>query len=281
MGDKRAIVVLGMHRSGTSAVTGALSLLGAASPRTLMPAAEDNPKGFWESQPLMLLHDRLLAAGGSSWRDWRPFNLSTALEAEPNLMDEARACLVDEFEDASLIVLKDPRICRFLPFWSGLLEDVGYRIKIICPLRSPVEVATSLAARNDMGLEEGGRLWLRHVLEAERASRGLPRHFVHWRSFLGGWRDQVRQIEAKLALGLHLNQLHQPSPVDDFLSPELVRQTTSEIDLHPWTTHAWHCLSGLVTFSDDPAIQDRLDDLRWMFDEACALFPERRSEAVP
>lgn len=273
MGEKRAIVVLGMHRSGTSSVTGALSLLGAASPRTLMPAAEDNPKGFWESQPLMLLHDRLLAAGGSSWRDWRPFNLSAALEAEPTLMGQARACLVDEFQEASLIVLKDPRICRFLPFWSRLLEDAGYHTMVVCPLRPPVDVANSLAFRNDMGLEEGGRLWLRHVLDAERSSRDLPRYFVNWQVFLSGWRDQVRQIDAKLGLGLELDNLDQPSPVDEFLSPELVRQTTSGIDLHPWTTHAWDCLCGLVNFSDDSAIQDRLDELRWKFDEACSLFP--------
>lgn len=272
MDDKRAVVVLGMHRSGTSSITGALSLLGAASPRTLMPAAEDNPKGFWESQPLMLLHDRLLAAGGSSWRDWRPFDLSAALEAEPNLVDEARVCLIDEFQNRSLIVLKDPRICRFLPFWSGLLEDVGYRIKVVCPLRSPIEVATSLAARNDMRLEEGGRLWLRHVLDAERSSRHLPRHFVHWRAFLGGWRDQVREIDTKLGLGLELDHIEQPSPVDEFLSPELARQAKSDIDLHPWTAQAWDYLGRLANFHDDAAIQNSLDELRWKFDEACSLF---------
>ena len=70
---KIALVVLGMHRSGTSSVAGALAMLGAAAPRTLMAPGEDNPRGFWESQVLMGVNDRLLAAGGSNWRDWRRF----------------------------------------------------------------------------------------------------------------------------------------------------------------------------------------------------------------
>lgn len=72
-GGKVALVVLGMHRSGTSSVAGALAMLGAAAPRTLMAPGEDNPRGFWESQVLMGVNDRLLAAGGSNWRDWRRF----------------------------------------------------------------------------------------------------------------------------------------------------------------------------------------------------------------
>lgn len=69
---KTALVVLGMHRSGTSSVAGALALLGAAPPRTLMEPGEDNPRGFWESLVLMEVNDSLLAAGASNWRDWRP-----------------------------------------------------------------------------------------------------------------------------------------------------------------------------------------------------------------
>ena len=83
---------------------------------------------------------------------------------------------------------------------------------------------------------EEGRLWLRHVLDAERSSRVLPRHFVHWRAFLGAWRDQVRQIDTKLGLELELDNFDQPSHVDNFLSTERVRQATSDIFIRgPYT----------------------------------------------
>ena len=67
---KTAYVVLGMHRSGTSSVAGALTLLGAAAPRTLMQAAADNPTGFWESEKITEFNDEVLHAAGSSWLDW-------------------------------------------------------------------------------------------------------------------------------------------------------------------------------------------------------------------
>ncbi len=70
---KKAYVVLGMHRSGTSSVAGVLALLGAAAPKSLMGPAADNPKGFWESYAVSELNDRILATGDSNWADWRAF----------------------------------------------------------------------------------------------------------------------------------------------------------------------------------------------------------------
>lgn len=146
--DKIALVVLGMHRSGTSSVAGALSMLGAAAPRTLMAPGEDNPRGFWESLVLMEVNDRLLAAGGSNWRDWRPFYPdASSLEA---FSAGAKERLQEEFHGQSPIVLKDPRICRFLPAWRDVLTAADYRTFVISPIRDPRETAASLTARNSM-----------------------------------------------------------------------------------------------------------------------------------
>ena len=71
MTKKTALIVLGMHRSGTSSVAGALALAGAAAPKHLMPAAADNPKGFWESSAVADFNDRILNREGSNWHDWR------------------------------------------------------------------------------------------------------------------------------------------------------------------------------------------------------------------
>src|SRR5215211_5490090 len=71
---RRAILILGMHRSGTSALGGAVNLLGAAAPKTLMPANAYNLQGYWESAPLVAAHDEMLASAESSWHDWRRFD---------------------------------------------------------------------------------------------------------------------------------------------------------------------------------------------------------------
>ncbi|UQV19489.1 hypothetical protein MU852_06915 [Brevundimonas albigilva] len=184
---RSAIVVLGMHRSGTSSVAGALSMLGAAPPRTLMSPAQDNPRGFWESVVLADFNDRLLTAGGSRWDDPRPFDLA-AVSGVDGFAQEAAHLLRAEFDDQSLIVMKDPRVCRLFPFWGEVLEATGHDVAVVSPLRDPAEVAASLTRRNGFPPRQGLGLWLRHVLDAEAASRGRPRVFLPWSDFLADWR---------------------------------------------------------------------------------------------
>src|SRR5690606_12006176 len=107
--QRQALIILGMHRSGTSALSGTLAKLGAAAPRTLIPANPNNPKGFWESTELMKFHDRLLAAAGSQWNDWDGFD---AGRVDPSILEsvdqELPALLHREFGDAALMLIKDP-----------------------------------------------------------------------------------------------------------------------------------------------------------------------------
>src|SRR5512146_569597 len=71
-GAHTAILVLGMHRSGTSAVARVLNLCGASLGGELLPAKEDNERGFWENRAILALHERFLAEVGSSWHDLAP-----------------------------------------------------------------------------------------------------------------------------------------------------------------------------------------------------------------
>src|ERR1700690_93442 len=66
-----ALVVLGMHRSGTSALTGMLHHLGVALGSRLMAASPDNPRGYWEHSDIVATHERLMAALGWGWDDIR------------------------------------------------------------------------------------------------------------------------------------------------------------------------------------------------------------------
>ena len=68
----RALIVLGMHRSGTSAFSGVLNLLGVDLGAHLLPASNTNQSGYWEHEEIVAVHDRLLMALGSSWDDPSP-----------------------------------------------------------------------------------------------------------------------------------------------------------------------------------------------------------------
>src|SRR5690606_33655492 len=71
---KVAVVVAGMHRSGTSALTRTLGLVGCELPQQVRRPAQDNARGFWESVPVKNLNAQILASAGSSWDDWQAFN---------------------------------------------------------------------------------------------------------------------------------------------------------------------------------------------------------------
>ena len=144
-GAKDAVLVLGMHRSGTSAVAGTLVKLGATPPKSLMVPNSANPRGHWESLALMALNDEILKSAGSSWDDWRTFSASwyTSQIAE-DFSQRAVDELNKEFGNAKLVVIKDPRMCRMVPFWSKVFNDSRYTMRFIIPVRSPLEVSRSL-----------------------------------------------------------------------------------------------------------------------------------------
>src|SRR5262245_12867556 len=121
-----AMLVLGMHRSGTSAVTRFISMLGADLPKNLMRANAFNEKGYWESDEIVAINDNILKAAGSSWDDWkaiRPdwFESSECVFYKQQLLD----ILDNDFSNSSLFVVKDPRICRLVPLWLDVLKRFG------------------------------------------------------------------------------------------------------------------------------------------------------------
>ncbi|VAW15575.1 hypothetical protein MNBD_ALPHA12-1015, partial [hydrothermal vent metagenome] len=74
--QRTCILVLGMHRSGTSALTRVLSLAGATLPKRLLGSSDDsNPTGHWEPNILIEYHDKMLAELDSCWHDWRALNM--------------------------------------------------------------------------------------------------------------------------------------------------------------------------------------------------------------
>ena len=139
--SRTALIVLGMHRSGTSLLTRVLSLMGADLPETLIGPSPNNPTGYWESRALRDFNDRLLELTGSRWDDWRA--LPEGWERSPNVAEfaeEAAGLLDSEFGSSRFLVLKDPRVSRLMPFWatvllSSVIED-DPSLKIAPPNRA-------------------------------------------------------------------------------------------------------------------------------------------------
>jgi hypothetical protein len=174
----KLLFVLGTHRSGTSALTGLLKELGAGLPTDLMPPEPENPKGYWESVSIASANDQLLSTYGSSWRmntvlplDWT--DLPPAIEWRQQLLDS----LQQSSGSADFVVIKDPRFCNLIRGLSYWLEDSSIDFSFALLIRHPFEVVKSLLSRQNFPIkkDESFFLWIKSVLESERATRSFSR----------------------------------------------------------------------------------------------------------
>lgn len=271
----RCILVLGMHRSGTSALAGVLTHLGATQPNTLMEPHASNPKGFFESVRVRDFNDALLAAAGSNWKDWRPIPQDWFSSAEAQALQEA-ACAVldDEYGTSKLFALKDPRICRLLPFWRTVLEKRGTTLLPLLTHRNPKEVAGSLADRYNFHPSFTHLLWLRHLLAAEAASRGLKRHFTSYDLLLNDVAAETKKIARSFDLPLPDDQaVHE---MGDFLSSDLRNHRASaepqDNALAPWYHKSLAIFEHWARAGSVAHEQKILDFIRVEFDSTVPVF---------
>ena len=206
---RRAILVLGMHRSGTSAATRVVNLLGARLGDQLMPPAENNNEtGFWEHEGVVRIDNALLTALGREWHDLRPLPEGWV---QGDAAKAARAALVEtlgeQFHGEALWAVKDPRMCLLLPLWLDVLRELDVEPCILLVVRHPAEVAQSLQTRDGLPLPQSLWLWLRYTVAAEYATRGLPRAVVSYPSLLEDWRGAMMRAAATM-------RIDWPNPMD-------------------------------------------------------------------
>ena len=167
------VLVLGMHRSGTSAATRLVNLVGVPSciDGDLPATTDDNPRGYWESVSLTAFNDRLLAALGCDWSC--PPLLGAGWEANPALagLRAEAATLFPEVIPTEQWVWKDPRNCITFDFWVAALD---VRPVIVLVDRNPLEVAASLGTRDGFGRVYALALWERYLRRCLESIAGLP-----------------------------------------------------------------------------------------------------------
>ncbi|MFD1952438.1 sulfotransferase family protein [Sphingomonas arantia] len=257
------VFVLGMGRCGTSALTQVLALCGARLPDDLLGANVGNPRGHFEPAEALALNNGFLAQFGLTWFD-PTLRLQRDTTLDPALgeafIGQIEAFLQDN-ADRPLLVIKEPRIAGLAEYWFEAARRGGWTIKVIVPVRHPVEVARSLAARDGIGEDFSFALWLKYTMLAEEASRSVPRVFVDYAHLLADWKREVGRI-AK-ALDIRLDR-RRTKAVAAFLGDDMrhhVADADEPIDnglvamFHDWL------IAACEDKAPDPGEVDRMRDI--------------------
>lgn len=175
------IFVLGMHRSGTSALTRCLNLLGMDLGSHLLSPEKMNAKGFWEHADVVRINDTLLHSYGTYWHSLDPLPSGWLQgEAAAVAREEIRALVKRDFANVPLWGIKDPRMCRLAPLWLEVLQEMQVPTTAVFMTRSPLEVAGSLERTHGLNTSFGVASWMQHLAEAEIATRKIARTMVDY-----------------------------------------------------------------------------------------------------
>jgi hypothetical protein len=236
-------------------------------------------RGYFESAPLGDAHDALLESAGSRWHDWRQFDArwfcSTAAEEH---RQRIKGLLVSEYGDRPLIFIKDPRICRFVPFMSAILAELNISPVAILPIRNPLEVAYSLKRRDSFLLPKSILLWLRHMLDAEFHSRQMRRCFVPYEECLLDWQYYLDGASKRIGVVWPNAAEISNVAIGEFLSPDLRHEKVSfdemknHPDVFPLAVETYNALTKIAAEGESQEILDQLDLIRTKFDEGCQIF---------
>lgn len=164
--NRKLVVVLGMHRSGTSAISRGLKVVGVGLGDKLMPPLSGvNDKGFWEDLEIVDLNVEMLATLRS---DWHYLSAITPEDIEnlraKGYIERAVALLEAKLGQSNVYGFKDPRTSKLLPFWMHVFNEMGILPQFILAIRNPLSVVESISKRDKFDPKKSYLSWLDHVL---------------------------------------------------------------------------------------------------------------------
>jgi hypothetical protein len=235
----------------------------------MLPAAGDNPAGFWESQAVVMTNQTLLVELGHNWYDCLRFD---SAQITPDIrhitLEHIETILRDEFGSAPLFVIKDPRMSLLLDVWRPAFNGPA----ALLALRHPAEVAGSLLRRDRCDAEIAFGLWLHYILEAEHQSRVMPRTVISYDRFLRDWRGTM--IRAGQQAKIAWPQDPRSAQEDDtrfvhakfrhhFAAPD--RIAVSKAPLRDWIAETWQVMRAAEDAGFNAGHLRTLDQVRAAF----------------
>ena len=200
------ILVVGMHRSGTSLLAKLLQSLGVALPGDLIPGDIHNPSGYFESAAITDLQEQLLIQLGHWWPSEEGSQPLPKAWLQHPASQACRAALVDVLQrerkhQTGPWAIKDPRTSLLLPLWLRLARQLQLPLRLVLAIRHPAEVVQSLCHRDSetagMTAARAERLWWRHnqaVLQQAGRTPLLVVDYSRWFESASQAAQQLHQL---------------------------------------------------------------------------------------
>jgi hypothetical protein len=258
--DRQTILLIGMHRSGTSVLARLVNLAGAHVGDTdeLIPAGSDNPTGFWERRDVGALHEGFLKENGHSWTHVGSFDLTRIPAASiERCRAGIRSVLADIDTGGQPLLIKDPRLCLLLPLWQTVVGQPYYLFAV----RDPRSVVTSLQVsyRNAFTTHFLFALWQKYIQTALQSLRGQQVLFVSYARVMHDPHSEARRLSRGL-LDLGLIGIREIADAELALIDSKFNRSgantvappvPAQAELHDWLL-AQCAVSGPVTVGDTP-----------------------------
>ncbi len=227
---RRIVVLLGMHRAGTSVTMNVLNALGVPLSDDLMPPTNFNAKGYFESLEISKVHDEILKLFGMLWSSSTithplPANWWRLPQVAP-FKAQLTQIVSREFDKAgSLWGFKDPRTARLLPLWLEIIDELHLEPKYVLVTRHPTDVARSLHERERVNPIHAELLWIEHNVDALVNTQGKIDAIVEYRRWFDDPREQAIYLIDRIGLGRpdNLQEI-----LDGIVSPDLQHHSTSD-----------------------------------------------------
>lgn len=227
--SKQVFIVLGMHRSGTSAFTKALEATGVELSENLMPSGKHNIKGHWEDLDVLKINESILSRAGLEWFSPQSNQLTDIAYME-DLVEQATNMVNERVETYSLWGFKEPRTCRLLPFWMEVFRRCNVNVNILFAIRHPYDVYQSLHRRDNLSQEHSYLIWSEHnfpclesIYQLVKDSRAKV-FFAKYTDLLSSPRQELIKIAEYFDLTVNDEKLDY---IDgDFIDPKLCHSNT-------------------------------------------------------
>lgn len=183
---KKLIVILGMHKSGTSLMTQMIQETGAylGKEDNLLEKDSSNPDGHFENLDILYANNDILHSCDREWYNLEVLNFDYSDRQTVKGMEKLKRIIQELFQKSNVVAIKDPRISVLLPVWERILTELEVEVHYVWMFRNPLEVMESLRKRNGYCSRHVLLMWIHYNLSILKFLKGKKYLLMHYKDIL-------------------------------------------------------------------------------------------------